>query len=141
VALRGPLADEVYHYDLDNQQDIVTAPSRLTVWRSSTLARPRPAHPRGWDLSETAYAVRAVDPRDQGLKFPTELRGLRWVVEDGVASPRFDPLHGRPCEDGPIVIERRGGYPPWVRAGIGSVVSAKGGWVAIVGSHFVECFL
>ena len=31
VALRGPLADEVYHYDLNDQQDIVTAPSGLTV--------------------------------------------------------------------------------------------------------------
>ena len=61
-------------------------------------------------------------------------------MEDGVASPRFGPLDGRPCEDVPIVIARRGGYPPWVRAGIGSVVSANGGWAAIVGSHFVECF-
>ena len=45
VALRGPLADEVYHYDLDDQQDIVTAPSRLNVWRLSKLARPSSAPP------------------------------------------------------------------------------------------------
>ena len=30
----------------------------------------------------------------------------------GLRAPRFGPLDGRPCEDGSIVIERRGGYPP-----------------------------
>ena len=35
VALRAPLVDEIPHHDLNGWQDIVTAPSRLEVWRAS----------------------------------------------------------------------------------------------------------
>ena len=68
VALQGPLADVVPHYDLAVMQDIVTASSRLHVWRC-----------RG------EYAVSALDPGCKRMTFPVGLRGLRWVVEDGVA--------------------------------------------------------
>ena len=61
-------------------------------------------------------------------------------MEGGVARLHVGQLDALPFDDDAIVIEKRGGYPPWVRAGIGAVVSAKGGWAAVVGSHFVECF-
>ncbi len=42
--------------------------------------------------------------------------------------------------DEAIVVERRGGSPPWVRAGIGSVVAPVDGWAAVAGSSFVAVF-
>ncbi len=63
-----------------------------------------------------------------------------WVGEDGVGRPHDGQRDGQPCYGESFVIERRGGFPPWVRAGLGSLVSAKSGWAAVVGRHFVECF-
>jgi hypothetical protein len=143
VALQGPLADEMPHYELvdRHRQDIVTAPSKLEVWRASSC-RTEQRHLYVWPPREGHgdYAVRALDPCGKPLTFPASLRGLRWVVEDGVARLHVGRLDGHQGDDGAVVIERRGGFPPWVRAGIGSVVSAKCGWAAVVGSHFVECF-
>ena len=140
VALRGPLLDVMPHYDLHERQDIVTAPAKLEVWRADPSNR-KP-HLYVWPPQDGRgdYAVRALDPRGQRLTFPTRLRGLRWVVEGRDARLHVGRLDALPFDDDAVVIEKRGGHPPWVRAGIGAVVSAKGGWAAVVGSHFVECF-
>ena len=125
-------------------------PSALDVWLGESRSRADSSHATGiqqrhrcaWPSGHGRgdYAVRALDPRGQRLTFPASLRGLRWVVEGGVARLHVGQLDALPFDDDAVVIEKRGGYPPWVRAGIGAVVSAKGGWAAVVGSHFVECF-
>jgi hypothetical protein len=125
-------------------------PSALDVWLGEPRSRADSSHATGiqqrhrcaWPSGHGRgdYAVRALDPRGQRLTFPASLRGLRWVVEGGVARLHVGQLDALPFDDDAVVIEKRGGYPPWVRAGIGAVVSANGGWAAVVGSHFVECF-
>ncbi len=122
----GPGVDHLPHDDLRGEgQGVLELPTAYTLRHHE-------------DRGVKWFSVRATNS-----SFPDGMHGLRWVVEDGRAVPDLGQTLEGPdggYEDNALVIERRGGKPVWVRAGVGSVVSPRFGWAAVAGSRFIAVY-
>ena len=122
--VQGPGVDRLPHDGFRGEQGILALPTDYSLRHHE-------------DRGAKGFSVRATN-----ASFPAGLHGLRWVVEGGRATPDLSQEFPGPdsYEDDALVIERRGEKPAWVRAGVGSVVSPRFGWVAVAASRFIVAY-